>query len=113
MGSKVPATVARLPTLRARFERVERAWHETTDRPFPPADPRAQGGSSEDPVGDLQAAELELVELLARQASAERATDIALRTWELVHDRPRADPVRRRVEELHGELTELRKERTR
>jgi hypothetical protein len=50
---------------------------------------------------------LRVVDLLCREASAETARDVADKTWDLVHDRPDADPVRQRVVECHEALARL------
>ena len=41
------------------------------------------------------------------RATAENAREIADRTWDLVHDRPEGDPVRRRVVECHEALARI------
>jgi len=40
-------------------------------------------------------------------ATAESAREIADRTWDLVHDRPDSDPVKRRVVECHEALARM------
>jgi hypothetical protein len=59
------------------------------------------------PEDQLQAFELRLVDMLCAQATPETARDAADKTWDLVHDRPDDDPVRRRVSECHEALARL------
>jgi hypothetical protein len=75
-------------------------WRETTDEPLPKLPPG-------DPLDQIQGFELKVVELLFNEATAETARDIAEKTWDLVHDRPDDDPVKRRVEEGHEQLARL------
>jgi hypothetical protein len=75
-------------------------WREASDEPLPRMPPG-------DPAEQLQAFELRLVELLCGQATPETAREIADQTWDLVHDRPDDDPVKRRVAECHEELARL------
>ena len=51
--------------------------------------------------------ELTLVERLWQSATAENAREVADRTWDLVHDRPDEDPVKRRVVECHEALARM------
>ena len=44
-----------------------------------------------------------------RQATPETARQVADKTWDLVHDRPDDDPVKRRVVECHEALARLRR----
>ena len=50
--------------------------------------------------------QITLVDRLWQSATAESAREIADRTWDLVHDRPDDDPVKRRVVECHEERDE-------
>ena len=75
-------------------------WRHATDEPLPKMPPG-------DPVEQLQAFELRLVDLLCSQATAETARSVADQTWDLVHDRPDDEPVKRRVAECHEELARL------
>ena len=86
--------------LRNRVLLATTMWRETTDEPLPrmpPGDPEAQ----------LQEFELKLVDLLCSRATPETARQVADQTWDLVHDRPEDDPVRRRVAECHEALARL------
>jgi hypothetical protein len=75
-------------------------WREATDEPLPRMPPG-------DPEEQLESFELRLVELLCGQATAETARQVADQTWDLVHDRPDDDPVKRRVADCHEELARL------
>ena len=75
-------------------------WREASKDPLPRLPPG-------DPVEQIQELELRVVDLLCREASAETARDVADKTWDLVHDRPEADPVRQRVVECHEALARL------
>lgn len=76
-------------------------WKEATDDPLPKLPPG-------DPAAQLEQFELQLVELLGSQATPESARDTAQKTWDLVHDRPEDDPVKRAVKDIHeGRLLEL------
>jgi hypothetical protein len=44
---------------------------------------------------------------LWKSADAENAREIADRTWDLAHDRPDDDPVKRRVVECHEALARM------
>ena len=75
-------------------------WREATDDPLPrltPAEPTLQ----------IEQLELMVIDLLCEQATAATARDVADKTWDLVHDRPDADPVKRRVVECHEALARL------
>ncbi len=87
-------------SLRNRLAVATSIWREAVREPLPrmpPAEPAAQ----------VEAFEIELVERLAANATPGSAGEVADRTWDLVHDRPDADPVKRRVSELHQELARL------
>ena len=60
-----------------------------------------------DPVEQLQAFELKLVDMLWEQATPQTARDVADKTWDLVHDRSDEDTVKRRVIECHEALARL------
>ena len=75
-------------------------WREASDEPLP----RMPPGDPEEQVQDF---ELRVVELLCGQATPETARQVADQTWDLVHDRPDDDPVKRRVAECHEELARL------
>ena len=50
---------------------------------------------------------IKLVDRLWETATAENAREVADRTWDLVHDRPDSDPVKRRVVECHEALARM------
>ena len=87
-------------SLRNRLVMATTLWREATDDPLPKLAPG-------DPLQQIQEFELRLVELLCRDATADTAREVADKTWDLVHDRPDTDPVKRRVEECHEELARL------
>jgi hypothetical protein len=86
--------------LRNRVMLATTMWREATTEPLPRMPPG-------DPEGQLEAFELRLVDLLCSRATAETAREVADRTWDLVHDRPDDDLVRRRVTECHEALARL------
>lgn len=87
-------------TLRNRLLIATAMWREATEEPLPRMAPGA-------PEEQLQAFELKLVDVLCSKATPETARDVADRTWDLVHDRPEDDPVKRRVSECHEALARL------
>jgi hypothetical protein len=89
-------------TLRNRLLVAATMWRETTAEPLP----RMPAG---DPADQLRRFELELVERLCTGATPNSAAEVADRTWDLVHDRPDDDPVKRRVVECHERLARLRR----
>jgi hypothetical protein len=89
-------------TLRNRLLVAATMWRETTAEPLP----RMPAG---DPADQLRRFELALVERLCASASPNSAAEVADRTWDLVHDRPDDDPVKRRVVECHERLARLRR----
>jgi hypothetical protein len=86
--------------LRNRLILASSMWRSATDEPLPKMPPG-------DPGEQIQAFELRLVDLLCSQATAETARSVADQTWDLVHDRPDDEPVKRRVAECHEELARL------
>ena len=89
------------PTLlRNRLVIATAMWREATDDPLPRLEPA-------DPASQIQAFELKLIDLLCAQATSETASEVAERTWDLVHDRPDDDPVKQRVVECHEALARL------
>ena len=86
--------------LRNRLLLATTMWRETTDEPLPKMPPG-------DPEEQLQAFEMKLVDLLCSRATPETASEVADQTWDLVHDRPDDDPVKRRVTECHEALARL------
>jgi hypothetical protein len=87
--------------LRNRLLIATTLWREATDEPLPKLPPG-------DPVGQIQAFELQVVDLLCREATAVTAKRVADKTWDLVHDRDDSDPVKQRVVECHESLARLR-----
>ena len=87
-------------TLRNRLAIATAMWREATSEPLPRMPPG-------DPAKQIEAFELQLVDLLCSRATPESARDVADRTWDLVHDRDDGDPVRRRVAECHEALARL------
>jgi hypothetical protein len=75
-------------------------WRETTHDPLPRLTPG-------EPAEQIEQLELMVVDLLCREATADTARDVADKTWDLVHDRADADPVKRRVVECHEALARL------
>jgi len=87
-------------TLRNRLLVATGMWREATGEPLPRLAPG-------DPAEQIQAFELLLVNRLFESATAENAREVADRTWDLVHDRPDDDPVKRRVVECHEALARM------
>jgi hypothetical protein len=87
-------------TLRNRLLVASAMWKETIAEPLPRMPPG-------DPADQIQRFELELVDRLWQSATADNAREIADRTWDLVHDRPDSDAVKRRVVEVHESLARL------
>ena len=87
-------------TLRNRLLVATSMWKETIAEPLPRMPPG-------DPADQIQSFEIELVDRLWQSATAESAREIADRTWDLVHDRPDDDPVKRRVVECHEALARM------
>lgn len=75
-------------------------WREATRDPLPRLAPG-------EPAEQIQELELLVVDLLCREASRDNAREVADKTWDLVHDRPDADPVKKRVVECHERLSKL------
>jgi hypothetical protein len=86
--------------LRNRLVMATQMWREATADPLPRMDPG-------NPQDQLQQFELKVVEMLWAQATPQTARDVADKTWDLVHDRPDEDPVKRRVVECHEALARL------
>ena len=75
-------------------------WKDATGEPLPrlaPGEPEVQ----------IREFEFTLVNRLFEGASSENAREVADRTWNLVHDRPDADPVKQRVVEIHEALARM------
>jgi hypothetical protein len=86
--------------LRNRLLVATGMWREATGEPLPRMAPG-------DPADQIQQFELTLVNKLYDNATPESARDVADRTWDLVHDRPDSDPVKRRVVEIHEALAKM------
>ena len=86
--------------LRNRLLIASSMWRESTEEPLP----RLPAG---DPEEQIERFELELVDMLCRQATPETAKRVADRTWDLVHDRPDDNAVKQRVAECHERLAQL------
>jgi hypothetical protein len=87
-------------SLRNRLLLATAMWRDATDEPLPRMPPDA-------PERQLEAFELRLVDLLCAKATPETAGEVADQTWDLVHDRPDDDPVKRHVTECHEALARL------
>ena len=86
--------------LRNRLAVATNTWRDHVREPLP----RLPKG---DPIDQIRNFEIQLVERLADDANPANASEIAERTWDLVHDRPDEDPVKQRVIELHSDLIKL------
>jgi hypothetical protein len=86
--------------LRNRLLMATSMWRETTSEPLPKMPPG-------DPLEQIEGFELQLVDTMFTEATPETARRIADKTWDLVHDRPDDDPVKRRVTEGHQGLARL------
>jgi hypothetical protein len=86
--------------LRNRLVLATSMWREATNQPLPKMPPGK-------PEEQLQQFELKLVDLLCSQATADSAREVADKTWDLVHDRPDGDRVKRQVVECHEALARL------
>ena len=86
--------------LRNRLVMATSMWREATGEPLPKLPPG-------DPDAQIESFELQLVELLCREATRDTAREVAEKTWDLVHDRPGGDPVRERVVACHEALARL------
>lgn len=86
--------------LRNRLLVATGMWKEVTGEPLPRLEPG-------DPSDQIERFEIRLVDRLWETATPETAREIADRTWDLVHDRPDNDPVKRRVVECHEALARM------
>ena len=87
-------------SLRNRLLIATTLWKEAVREPLPKMPPG-------EPLKQIETFELQLVERLCQGARPDTAGEVADRTWDLVHDRPDEDPVKRRVVECHEELARL------
>ena len=88
--------------LRNRLLMATTLWRQATDEPLPRMPPG-------DPVSQVESFELQVVELLCREATPETAKRVADKTWDIVHERPDSDPVKQRVVEGHEALARMRR----
>lgn len=86
--------------LRNRLLVATGLWRDATEDPLPKLPPG-------DPLQQIETFELQAVALMFDGATSETARRVADRTWDLVHDRPDDDPVKRRVVEGHEQLAKL------
>jgi hypothetical protein len=86
--------------LRNRLVMATQMWREGISDPLP----RMAPGN---PVEQIEAFELALVDALWERATPKTARDVADKTWDLVHDRSDDDVVKRRVIECHEALARL------
>lgn len=75
-------------------------WRESVEEPLPKLSPG-------DPETQVEEFEMRLVDALGDQATPETAKAVAERTWDLVHDRPDDDRVKKHVTELHERLAKI------
>jgi hypothetical protein len=87
-------------SLRNRLLVATGMWKEATGEALPRMAPG-------DPADQVREFELTLVNRLWEIATPENAREIADRTWDLVHDRPDSDPVKKRVVECHEALARM------
>src|SRR3954449_71174 len=88
--------------LRNRLLIATTLWREATDEPLPKLPPG-------DPTAQIESFELQVVELLCREARPETAKRVADKTWDMVHERPDSDRVKQRVVECHESLAQMRR----
>ena len=87
--------------LRNRLLLATTLWREATRDPLPKLPPG-------EPSAQIESFELQVVDLLCREATAATAKGVADKTWDLVHDRAEQDTVKRRAVECHEALARLR-----
>jgi hypothetical protein len=87
-------------SLRNRLLIATTLWKEAVREPLPKMPPG-------EPLNQIETFELQLVERLCQGATPDTAGEVADRTWDLVHDRPDEDVVKKRVVECHEELARL------
>lgn len=87
--------------LRNRFAVVKGAWDENLRGvPFPHL---GEGTAAE----KIERLELALVDTMRDRATPESAEQVADAMWNIVHQRPDDDPVKRRVAKHHEDLARL------
>src|SRR6516162_8048617 len=87
-------------TLRNRLLVATSMWKETIAEPLPRMPPG-------EPADQIERFEIQLVDRLWESATPENARDIADRTWDMVHDRPDDDAVKKRVVQCHEALARM------
>ncbi|MEX2196803.1 MAG: hypothetical protein WD844_16115 [Thermoleophilaceae bacterium] len=75
-------------------------WRKVVKEPLPKIPPG-------NPAEQIEQFELKVVEAVVAEATPETARTAAEATWDIVHDRPDGDPVKRRVAELHETLARM------
>ncbi len=75
-------------------------WRESFEEPLPKLSPG-------DPEAQVDEFEIRLVDALCERATRESASDIAEKTWDLVHDRADDDRVKMHVTKWHERLARL------
>jgi hypothetical protein len=75
-------------------------WRESLEEPLPKLQPG-------DPEAQVDEFEIKLVDALCAKATPETAKGIAEKTWDLVHDRPDDDAVKKHVTEWHERLAKM------
>src|SRR5687767_2553638 len=100
MPVKIASDPMERAALRNRLVVATGLWRETTEEPLPRMPPG-------DALEQIRGFELKVVELLFAEATAETASRVAEKTWDMVHDRPDDDPVKQRVVKGHEDLAKL------
>ena len=67
----------------------------------------AEAAARATPRQQVDEFEIKLVDALCEQATPETAKGIAEKTWDLVHDRPDDDAVKKHVTEWHERLAKM------
>ena len=86
--------------LESRLALATGLWREVVNEPLPRLSPG-------EPEQQIEEFELKVVDAVCEQATPETARAAAEATWDLVHDRPDDDPVKRRVVAWHERLARL------
>ena len=96
-----------------RYLRMIRGWTRSTPKPLAGRHRDVEGRwpspcemAPGRPADQIRALRIDLVDRLLESATPETAREVADRTWDLVHDRPDSDPVKRRVVEIHDRAGE-------
>ena len=75
-------------------------WREAVDEPLPKLSPG-------DPEAQVHEFEMKLVDALATRPRPRPRRRIAEQTWDIVHDRPDEDVVKKHVTEWHERLAKM------